>query len=200
MRRKNVILTLWLAAPIATFAGLYALIFITLDTDKPMADAAPVGAGAGDTGNANALGQWLAGRDPDAVSLATKAKREHLMIAPSDWPGGVLLRVPSDVLPDAGNSVYLSVILKEPGRFRTTGMKLDSQRGVYECKIQHEDLQDSARFVISTSFPSRDGVGFVDEENRALAVLSLSPVLAPREVEVSDPLPIDLPIDTVFHD
>lgn len=98
MRRKNIILTLWFIAPLAVFAGLYALIFITLDKDKLMADAPAIGAGAGDTGNANALGQWLAGRDPDAVSLATKAKRERLLIDPRDWPGGIELMISGELL------------------------------------------------------------------------------------------------------
>lgn len=98
MRRKNLILTLYLASPIAVFAGLYVLIFVTLDKDKLMADAPAIGAGAGDTGDANAIGQWLAGRDPDAVSLANKAKREHLFIDPRDWPGGIELVIPASMM------------------------------------------------------------------------------------------------------
>lgn len=98
MRRKNLILTLYLASPIAVFAGLYVLIFVTLDKDKLMADSPAIGAGAGDTGDANAIGQWLAGRDPDAVSLANKAKREGLLIDPRDWPGGIELVVPSSMI------------------------------------------------------------------------------------------------------
>lgn len=98
MRRKNLILTLYLASPIAVFAGLYVLIFVTLDKEKLMADSPAIGAGAGDTGDANAIGQWLAGRDPDAVSLATKARREGLLIDPRDWPGGIELVVPSSMI------------------------------------------------------------------------------------------------------
>lgn len=98
MRRKNLILTLYLASPIAVFAGLYVLIFVTLDKEKLMADSPAIGAGAGDTGDANAIGQWLAGRDPDAVSIANKAKREGLLIDPRDWPGGIELVIPASML------------------------------------------------------------------------------------------------------
>ncbi len=91
-------LTLWFIAPLAVFAGLYALIFITLDKEKLMADSPAIGAGAGDTGDANAIGQWLAGRDPDAVSLANKAKREGLLIDPRDWPGGIELVIPASMM------------------------------------------------------------------------------------------------------
>jgi len=98
VKRKNIILTLWFIAPLAVFAGLYAMIFITLDKDKLMADSPPIGAGAGDTGNANAIGEWLFGHDPDAISLATKAKRERLLIDPRDWPGGIELIIPIEML------------------------------------------------------------------------------------------------------
>ncbi len=96
MRKKNIILTLYLASPIVVVIGLVALIFVTLDKEKLMADSPAIGSGAGDTGDANAIGQWLMGRDPDAVSLATKAKRERLLIDPRDWPGGIELRIPVD--------------------------------------------------------------------------------------------------------
>lgn len=99
MRRKNLILTLYLASPIVVVIGLTVLIFVTLDKEKLMADAPAIGAGAGDTGDANAIGQWLAGRDPDAVSIANKAKRERLLIDPRDWPGGIELVIPGSMLP-----------------------------------------------------------------------------------------------------
>ena len=200
MSKKNIILTLWLIAPLATFAGLYALIFVTLDKDRPMADAVPYGAGAGDTGNANAIGQWLAGRDPDAVSLATKAKREGLMISPTDWPGGILLSIPAEALPEGARSVYLTVILKEAGRYSTTGMKHNGEQGVFETEIDHDTLQSGTRFVIATSLPDRQGEDFVDDEGKSLVVLSMSPVLAPREAGVNDPLPVYLPIKSVYRE
>ena len=200
MRRKNVLLTLWLIAPIATFAGLYAMIFVTQDKEKLMSDAKPIGAGAGDTGNANALGQWLAGRDPDAVSLATKAKREGLMISPTDWPGGVRLTIPKAALVGEPERVYLTLIYQEAGQFGTSPMRLDEQAGVYRATITSEQLGKGKRFVIADSLPSSGGSGYVDQNSSALRVLTMSPVLAPRDVDVNDPLPVHLPIDSVFVD
>lgn len=100
-------LTLYLASPILVFVGLYVLIFVTLDKDKLMADAPAIGAGAGDTGNANAFGEWLFGHDPDAISLATKAKRERLFIDPRDWPGGIELSIPKNLIVGERASIEL---------------------------------------------------------------------------------------------
>ena len=90
VRKQTVILTAWLVLPFLCLALIMAWIFISLDKDRLMNEP-PVGAGAGDTGNANALGQWIAGRDPDAISRANEARREHRAVEPFDWPGGVLL-------------------------------------------------------------------------------------------------------------
>ncbi|MEZ6165269.1 MAG: hypothetical protein R3B67_12650 [Phycisphaerales bacterium] len=54
--------------------------------------------------------------------------------------------------------------------------------------------------MIATSLPSREGDRFVDDNGRSLAVLSMSPVLAPRDVDVNDPLPVLLPIESVYGD
>ncbi|MBO6740663.1 MAG: hypothetical protein JJ916_12480 [Phycisphaerales bacterium] len=198
MRRKNLLLTLWLIAPIAVFAGLYALIFVTQDKEKLMADAKPIGAGAGDTGDANAIGQWLAGRDPDAVSLATKAKRERLMISPYDWPGGVELSIPAAAMQGEPERVYLTLIYEEAGRFGSSPMRLDEDRSVYRAVISSEQLGRGKRFVIAGSLPSSEGGGYVDENSSALRVLTMSPVLPPSDADVSEPLAVHLPIDTVY--
>ncbi|MEM9065251.1 MAG: hypothetical protein AAGB51_07155 [Planctomycetota bacterium] len=62
MRKQNVLLLTWLALPLVIIVGLMAWIMVTFRDDKPMADAPPVGAGAGDTGGANAIGELLRGR------------------------------------------------------------------------------------------------------------------------------------------
>lgn len=199
MTRKNIILTLWLIAPLATFAGLYAMIFVTLDKDKPMSDAAPIGAGAGDTGNANALGQWLAGRDPDAVSLATKAKRERLMISPMDWPGGVELRIPARAIDAGDQPLMLTQVYNEQGRFSTTMVELNAELGVYYKVIDTEQFALGNRFVLATSLPvmNKDSM-ITDDAGRALRVITLPTVIPPSEVGVNDPLPVLVPIDSVY--
>jgi hypothetical protein len=197
--RKNIILTLWFIAPLATFAGLYVLIFVTLDNDRPMRDAAPIGAGAGDTGNANALGQWLAGRDPDAVSLANKAKRERLMISPRDWPGGIELRVPAEAVQALDGAPLLTQIYNERGRYSTTTMQLNSGLGMYVSTIDAEQLAFGDRFVLATSLPIFDGQStLTDERGNALRILTLSTVIPPSRLGVNDPLPVLVPIDSIY--
>ncbi|MEQ8850583.1 MAG: hypothetical protein RIB32_02225 [Phycisphaerales bacterium] len=78
--RKNVLLTLWLIFPLAVMGGLVWVIVATVGAPKKM-DVPAVGPGAGDTGGANALGEWLAGNNPNEVD-------------PAKWPGGVEIRVP----------------------------------------------------------------------------------------------------------
>jgi hypothetical protein len=91
--KKNILLTLWLALPITIVCLLMVWIFVSLDKDKLMGDVPAVGAGAGDTGNANAIGELLAGNDADAISLANRAKREGVAVDPREWPGGVELMI-----------------------------------------------------------------------------------------------------------
>jgi hypothetical protein len=197
--RKNIILTLWLIAPLATFAGLYMMIFVTLDKERPMDDAVPYGAGAGDTGNANALGQWLAGRDPDAISLATKAKRERLMIAPTDWPGGIELRIPASALDAGDEQALLTQIHDERGKYTSSGIQLDETSGMYVKVIEAEQLTNGDRFVLANSLPLFDGdATFTDELGNELLLLTLSPVVPPSEVGVNDPLPVLIPIESVY--
>ncbi len=200
VRRKNVYITLWLLAPFVVVTLLMVMIFVSQNKERLMDDAKPIGAGAGDTGNANAIGEWLFGNDPDAISLATRAKREGLMIAPTDWPGGVSLSIPSSALPDNAQSVYLTIIHKAQGRYTTTGMRLDEATRDYETLIDHDTLKKGSRFVVSTSLPTRRGDGLVDDQGRALRLLSLSPQLPPGSIEVEDPLPVRLPIDSVYED
>lgn len=96
VRKQTFILTMWLGMPFLCLTLIMVWIFVTLDKDKLMSDAVPIGAGAGDTGNANALGQWIAGRDADAISDADRARREGIAIDPFSWPGGVLLTFDHD--------------------------------------------------------------------------------------------------------
>lgn len=85
--RKNLMLTLWLILPIVVFGGLLAWIFGSAGSPRKM-QAVPVGPGAGDTGGANAIGEWLSGRDPNTVERANIARREGQAVDPFWWPEG----------------------------------------------------------------------------------------------------------------
>jgi hypothetical protein len=56
MRKNKVLLTTFLVAPIV----LLAVILLAIKYSRPEMNAPPIGAGAGDTGGANAIGEYLA--------------------------------------------------------------------------------------------------------------------------------------------
>ncbi|QQS08748.1 MAG: alpha/beta hydrolase [Phycisphaerales bacterium] len=72
MTRKQLGLTAFLLAPVVLFVGLMWVIALS----KPLMDAPPVGAGAGGTGGANAIGELLAGHRANAGAVAMPFDRE----------------------------------------------------------------------------------------------------------------------------
>ncbi len=90
--RKNVLLTVWLLLPIV-FLGLIVYGIFSAYSGGQAMDARPVGQGAGDTGGANALGEWLAGHDVAAEERIKRDLREGRLIDPLEWPGGIKLVV-----------------------------------------------------------------------------------------------------------
>ena len=88
---KNILLTLWLLLPFAVLALIVTVIFTTYGNTKM--NARPVGPGAGDTGGANAIGELLAGNDPDERARRNRDVREGRLIDPLDWPAGINLHV-----------------------------------------------------------------------------------------------------------
>ncbi len=93
---KNLLLTAWLAGPFAVLAVILWLVVVFLGKPKMLATAR--GPGAGDTGGANALGEWLAGRNPEVQAAAQQALREGRLIDPTRWPGPVEVVVPAGVV------------------------------------------------------------------------------------------------------
>lgn len=65
MKLRKSALTLWLTAPIAAVVVLCAWIVVSMRAGPKM-QAVPVGAGAGQTGGANALGEWIAHRHDES--------------------------------------------------------------------------------------------------------------------------------------
>ncbi|MFG0306472.1 MAG: hypothetical protein ACF8Q5_09720 [Phycisphaerales bacterium JB040] len=90
--RKNLLLTLWLIAPIAVVTLLCVWIFTSFERGPAM-NAPGRGVGAEDTGGANALGEWLAGRDPDEVQRINRDLREGRLIDPMKWDAGIDIRI-----------------------------------------------------------------------------------------------------------
>jgi|GEM_PF-2553107 len=90
--KKNLLLTLWLIAPIAVVALLCVWIFTSFERGPAM-NPPGRGVGAEDTGGANALGEWLAGRNPDEVQRINRDLREGRLVDPTKWHAGVDVRI-----------------------------------------------------------------------------------------------------------
>ncbi|MEM1331058.1 MAG: hypothetical protein AAGG07_10900 [Planctomycetota bacterium] len=81
MRKQTLFLSLWIAFPIAVISGLMWWIVASFDTERPMM-AEPVGAGAGETGGANAIGEAIrratgADRGPEGSAAGAEALRDE---------------------------------------------------------------------------------------------------------------------------
>ena len=81
--RSRLAITLFLLSPIAVVAGLCLWIVVSLSAEPEMRAEAR-GQGARDTGGANALGEWLAGRDPDEIQRRNRLVRQGEAVRPAD--------------------------------------------------------------------------------------------------------------------
>lgn len=110
-RGKVVLLSVWLTLPIAIVVLLIWFIFVSFQTGPAM-DARAVGQGARDTGGANAIGELLAGNDPDERRAEQRALREGTRIDPRTWAGGARLVITldpalADLLPAASSIEFV---------------------------------------------------------------------------------------------
>jgi hypothetical protein len=198
VNKKNILLTIWLALPITIVSLLMVWIFYSLDKDRLMDDAVPYGAGAGDTGNANAIGEWLAGNDANAISLAVKARREGLAIDPRDWPGGVEIRVQIPADESENPRLLLTLIHDEIGRYTTSGLG-DPSDGWYVKRFDQGQLKGSY-FVVSDSFPSRSTDGFVDDAGNHLRLIAIEPQIPDLNLQTSDPMVIEVRMESMYEE
>lgn len=155
----------------------------------------PVGAGAGDTGNANALGQLLAGRDADLVSRAVEARREQRPIDPRNWPGGIEIRFQSPIDGLTGDRCTITILHDERGRYTSSNIPLVD--GSYTTQVQHDRLKGS-RFVLWTTIPETSPNGLMDDQGKLLKVFMLDPVIPPLELQTNDPLVLEFNQATIY--
>ncbi|GJM18674.1 MAG: hypothetical protein DHS20C14_08870 [Phycisphaeraceae bacterium] len=132
--RKNVLLTLWLLFPITVVGVLMWAIFASLGSPRAM-DVPAVGPGAGDTGGANALGEWLAGNDPNAVD-------------PALWPGGVEIHLPLESLAAAGWPEHDVPTLAPLGAEAAHIWTPFVREGAYVFVLKPYDVRSADRFVL----------------------------------------------------
>ena len=200
MKKQTLILTGWLSMPFVCLTILMVWIFTSLDKERLM-DEPPVGAGAGDTGNANALGQYLAGRDPDAISDATGARRDQRAIDPLVWPGGVTIRVQQSAIAPTGDSgvmIYADSDSEHMGF--TTSMILD--RDGYFVVTIHEVRGIDLAFYIGrgVSKTTTKPMEITDANGRRLRPIILAPMIPDPGLQVSDPIVVTLDVDSVYID
>lgn len=196
-KKKNIYLTIWLALPITIVSLLMVWIFYSLDKDRLMDDAVPVGAGAGDTGNANALGQWLAGRDPDEVEAALEARRNGHLIKPSDWPGGITIKIPISAFGDLPQSTMLVFVDDQSLEVLTQDMITDDA-GYASLEISQPDVRGFF-FYATTSEPTLLGNKVVDAQGRVLQPIIFETQIPDPDLQVSDPMVVELRMDSVYE-
>jgi hypothetical protein len=201
VNKKNILLTIWLLLPITIVSLLMVWIFYSLDKDRLMDDAVPYGAGAGDTGNANAIGEWLAGNDADRISLAVKARREGVAIDPREWPGGITIRVPQHaVVPEGNSKVMICVTSDFENGGAITSMFLDHE-GYFTATFSDVDDLGSLVFI-GRGFKSTSELPteIRDLDGRRLRSFSLPQIVPDSNLQVSDPMIVTLDAETVYLD
>ncbi|KAA0212991.1 MAG: hypothetical protein DYG94_13545 [Leptolyngbya sp. PLA3] len=118
MRISKSLLTLWLIAPIAAVAVLSVWIVLSM-RGEPWMNAPPVGAGAAQTGGANALGEWLAHRNEASQIRVVVEDRSE------DSSGGLRLFLAHRANDWKGEPMTATT----PGRWEWTGSSADLDEG-----------------------------------------------------------------------
>ena len=182
---------MWLALPILVFGGLVAWIFVSMSRPKLMDETAR-GPGAGDTGGANALGEWLAGRSPNDVQRANTARRQGQAVDPFWWPGGVRVVV------EAPDAVGVSVgwIEGGTGLLRSVALRRSGEDpSLWSAVLREQRPDEGAALYVSTTGMQqriREGRGeVIDDAGEALAARPVEPV-AVGETLASDAIVVRL--------
>ncbi len=195
--KKNIMLTLWLALPILVVAGLMAWIFVSLDKDKLMADAPPVGAGAGDTGNANAIGELLAGKDADAISLANRAKREGVAVDPREWIGGITLRLPAFAFTGDHDS-WMLLVLKDGAMEKFVFKPSRDAPDFVEVYFPPGRLSGAHLYAVDKD-PILVDSKFVDPDGREFKALTIERQVPGAELNARATMVIEFEMDSVYE-
>lgn len=191
--RKNLALTAWLLLPILVFAGLVVWIFITMDRPRLM-DEAAVGPGSADTGGANALGEWLAGRSPNEVERANIARRQGQDVDPFWWPGGVEVIVRA---PQSGTVVGVSLgwIDPETDLLRAVVLRRGDEPGVWSATLRENRPPEGSQVYLSDRGMRqriRDGRReVIDDTGVMLVPFTVRPVPS-ADTLPSDPIGLEL--------
>jgi hypothetical protein len=188
--RKNLALTGWLLLPILVFSGLVWWIFVTASRPRLM-DEAAVGPGAGDTGGANALGEWLAGRDPNAVEAANIARRQGAPVDPFAWPGGteVVVRAPN------APSVVVGWVDPDTRNLRAVALRRSDEPGVWSAVLREfRPPAGTPLFLAFGEMRQRVAGGRREVTDTVGRLLTPAPVprVVPQDTPTAEPLRLEL--------
>jgi len=198
VKKKNIYLTIWLLLPMTIVSLLMVWIFYSLDQDRLMDDAVPVGAGAGDTGDANAIGELLAGHDPNAISFAIRARREQRLIDPRDWPGGVKISIPTLAFgpsPQAPVLIVVSIQTLKSHRYPLAG----NAAGMRSVALTHKQIEDSILYASDTGGGTQSG-RMRDDQGRLLAELPVTMQAPDQTLQTSEPMVVEIRMGSVYED
>ncbi|USN98433.1 MAG: hypothetical protein H6810_09675 [Phycisphaeraceae bacterium] len=193
--KKNIFLTIWLALPFLFLIGIVVGIFAAY-SNGPIMAARPVGEGAGDTGGANALGEWLAGHDPDQIERLKRDIREGRLVDPLDWAVGVSLRLTPQPEKDPprcvllwsgeGSRVPIGVRPLEPIGDGRVGLVLSKA----DIDMIYAEGRPGAGLYLADEPDARpDGDRLLDAAGAVLTELNLPPVDAGLAVQ-GEPIPV----------
>ncbi len=188
---KNLALTLWLLAPLAVVALLCWWIFYSFAAGPKM-NAPARGQGAADTGGANALGELLAGNDPNQIQRENRLLREGKLTHPADWPGGLRLTIP-----DAGldPTQRRPSIWFQQSDLQTHLRVMIHDEGLFTLDIPQGDLAANTTLLLginglkvnaSTTPPTA-----TDGEGNPATAITL-PIIPPGDTARDEPLIINL--------
>jgi len=187
---KNLGLTALIISPLAAVALLMWWIFASLAAGPAM-NAPAVGAGANDTGGANAFGEELAGNDADAIQRINRALRAGELIDPARWPGGLTLTIA-----DPGLPAHEQVVIAYSQTELTTVLQfMDRTNGGFSMTFEQGSPVPGTPIIVGVgniAVVRKSGVmSATDGEGRVVAEVTLEPV--PTEgLDDTQPLVLDL--------
>lgn len=115
MKLQTIALTAGLTTPFLALGVIVLSIWLWGGTRAEQTVRAR-GAGAGDTGGANAIGEWLAGNDAEQIEARAQALRRGDAVRAHAWPGGVRAVVSRDDLSRLGLDPVRTVLVVYPGQ------------------------------------------------------------------------------------
>ncbi|MEL6330163.1 MAG: hypothetical protein AAFR38_10920 [Planctomycetota bacterium] len=187
--RKFVLLSAVLASPFVVLAVIFVWIFTTLGGDGPIMRAAPKGAGAGDTGGANALGEILAGRDADRVQAENRAVREGTLARVWELRSGFVIEFRavggSDGAPWRREPLRLTLDRDAGGQpLESTTPVERIADGLWRTEFGPGGFPPSARIRIESATGEPLAWGLESDDGRFRPVPAVEPPASPQERSV----------------